>query len=106
MHVEISENAADTLRSLMTEGSSFEQLVELAITELAVQRDEAGLPQWYVDPQTLQVLTEVDLKLGVQKGLDDIAAGRVTRFESDEDLRLYLENVKQRGRAELAKFDE
>ncbi len=48
-------------------------------------------------------VTLLDLKAKIQEGIDDIAAGRATSFATDEQLHEYCEDVKERGRARMAK---
>ena len=38
------------------------------------------------------------LKAKIQAARDDVTAGRVTHFESDEELKEFFEDVKRRGR--------
>jgi hypothetical protein len=45
----------------------------------------------------------LDLKIKVQKGVDDIDEGRSISFETNEQLHDYFDDVKKRGRDRLAK---
>ncbi len=42
------------------------------------------------------------LKSQLQEGLDDLAAGRVASYESDEELKAFFDDVKRQGRERLA----
>lgn len=42
------------------------------------------------------------LQARLQEGLDDVAAGRVNSYESDEELKGFFDDVKRRGRERQA----
>ena len=43
------------------------------------------------------------LRAEIQKGVDDIRAGRFRTFSSQEDIDNFIETIKKEGRAKLAK---
>jgi antitoxin ParD1/3/4 len=42
-----------------------------------------------------------ELRAEIQKGIDDIEAGRVIELNSDEELKEFFEDIKRRGRERL-----
>lgn len=93
MQIELSPNAQAMLASLMPDGGDPAPLVEYAISELVEQRNEAA-SFVAINPQTGEPLTDDQLRAEIQKGLDDIDAGRVAPLD--------VEELKRRGRERLA----
>ena len=46
--------------------------------------------------------TSESLRVSIQKGLDDAAAGCITAFDTDDELAAFFDDVKQGGRKRLA----
>jgi len=87
MQIELTGQARETVEKLIAQGQfqSAEEAVEHALN-------------FY---ETCQPTIE-SLRAKIQEGMDDIAAGRVTSYESDEELQDFIEDVKRRGRERLA----
>lgn len=54
------------------------------------------------DRETLRDVTLESLKAELQRGLDDLAAGRYRELEGEEALRSFFDDVKRRGRQRSA----
>lgn len=93
MQIELSANAEAMLNSLMVEGGDPAAIVEAAIAEF-VEIHGAGEAPLCIDPVTGEPLTHEQLKAELQKGIDDIEAGRVAPLD--------IEDIKRRGRERLA----
>ena len=88
-HVKLSDEQADFIRRSI-EAGNFADVSEVVQTALRLLEESEK--------------AEFDLlRAEIQKGLDDIEAGRYIELNSDEDFRANREEIRRRGHEILAK---
>jgi antitoxin ParD1/3/4 len=87
MQIELTSQAQQVVEQLLAQGRfrSADEAVEYALGLL------------HESQPAIESLTAK-----IQEGRDDVAAGRVTSFQSDEELKEFFETVKRHGRERLA----
>lgn len=92
MQLDLSVETARLIEQLMASGD-FSTPAEVVAEAVALLHELRCSPS-AVDPETGREWTQEELRAEIQKGLDDIAAGRVKPLD--------VEDIRRRGRERLA----
>jgi len=89
MNVELTPRAAKILETLETENQPASVLIEHALEEFAKSEELRRRLEQSPGPPC-QVHSEEELRAALEKGMDDVEAGRVTVLQNEEELSDYL----------------
>lgn len=100
MKVELTEQARELIDKQLAQGNftSAGELVESAL-EFFDECHTASVS--CVEPGTTRPLLNDGVRKAVQQGLDDVAAGRVTVCQTEDELAQVFDDVKREGRRRL-----
>ncbi len=100
MSIELTQELIQTTLQLPTQKRK--QLAQLLLDSLESERETAEVPRSFIDPATGETYGIEGLRAKLAESEAAVEAGDYVDVQSDEELKLLFETIKQQGQERLA----